>query len=69
MDGYPRSKADAQEVFMDKIPIASEVPQNEDEGEEAEPKFEQKLNEKVIPQYAVCIEGDDAFLTERAKQL
>lgn len=30
LDGYPRSKADATEVFMDKIPIPSEVVEGED---------------------------------------
>lgn len=56
---------------MDKIPIPSEVPENEDpEGaDEVEQKFEEKLNEKIIPQYAICLEGDDAFLTTRAKEL
>ena len=51
LDGYPRSKQDAKEVFMDKIPIPSEVPENEDpEGaDEVESKFEEKLNEKIIP--------------------
>ena len=71
LDGYPRSKQDAKEVFMDKIPIPSEVPENEDpEGaDEVESKFEEKLNEKIIPQYTISIEGDDTLLTTRAKEL
>lgn len=52
LDGWPRSKEDARLVFMDKIPLEQEVAENEDPdaaAEEAEPKFEEKLNEKIIP--------------------
>ena len=38
LDGYPRSKADAQEVFMDKIPIPSESPEGEDAEGAEEPE-------------------------------
>ena len=72
MDGFPRSQDDAKMIFMDKIPVTEEVAENEDpEGaaEEAEPKFEEKLNEKIIPQYTIALEADDAALTQRAKDL
>ena len=52
LDGWPRSKEDARLVFMDKIPLEQEVAENEDPdaaAEEAEPKFEEKLNDKIIP--------------------
>ena len=35
----------------------------------AEPKFEEKLNDKIIPQYTIALEADDASLTQRAKEL
>ena len=72
LDGFPRSKDDAKLIFMDKIPITEEVAENEDpEGaaEDAEPKFEEKLNDKIIPQYTIALEADDASLTQRAKEL
>jgi hypothetical protein len=43
------------------------VAENEDPeaaaAEDAEPKFEERLNEKIIPQYTIALEADDATLT------
>lgn len=72
LDGFPRSQEEAKLIFMDKIPIADEVNENEDPdgaAEDAEPKFEERLNEKIIPQYTIALEADDASLTQRAKEL
>ena len=51
---------------MNKIPIARE---NEEEGAEEEQQFEEKLNEKIVPQYAIALDAEDAALTQRAKDL
>lgn len=72
LDGFPRSQEEAKLIFMDKIPIADELNENEDPdgaAEDAEPKFEERLNEKIIPQYTIALEADDASLTQRAKEL
>lgn len=72
LDGFPRSQEEAKLIFMDKIPIADEVNENEDPdgaAEDAEPKFEERLNEKIIPQYTIALEADDTSLTQRAKEL
>ena len=37
--------------------------QEAEEGAEEEPQFEEKLNEKIVPQYAIALEADDATLT------
>jgi len=67
LDGFPRSKEDAKHVFMDKIPI--EKPQGEEQDEEAEVQYEEKLNDKIVPQYAIALEAEDAALVARAKEL
>jgi hypothetical protein len=58
---------EAKLIFMDKIPIADEVNENEDPdgaAEDTEPKFEERLNEKIIPQYTTALEADDASLCD-----
>ena len=67
LDGFPRSKEDAKQVFMDKIPI--DKPQGEEQDEEAEAQHEEKLNDKIVPQYAIALEAEDAALVARAKEL
>lgn len=66
LDGFPRSVEDSRAIFMNQIPLAKE---NEEEGAEEEQQFEEKLNEKIVPQYAIALEADDAALTQRAKDL
>ena len=67
LDGFPRSKEDAKNVFLDKVPI--EKPEGEEQEEDAEPQFEERLNERIVPQYAIALEADDASLAARAKEL
>lgn len=67
LDGFPRSKEDAKNVFMDKIPV--EKPEGEEQEEDAEPQFEERLNERIVPQYAIALEADDPSLVARAKEL
>jgi len=64
LDGYPRSKEDGKNVFMNKILIETG---EEEEGDE--PKYDFKPNDKIIPQYAIAIEAEDGFLVQRAKDL
>lgn len=50
LDGYPRSKEDAKMVFMDKIPLEKKPEEGAEEQEEdAEPQFEFKLNDRIVP--------------------
>ena len=70
LDGFPRCKADAKLIFMEEIPQEKpEVPEGEEAAPEepVDPQF--KLNEKIVPQYCISIEADDAFLTQKAKDL
>lgn len=51
LDGFPRSKEDAKSVFMDNIPIVKQAEGGEEQPEDpdAEPQFELKLNERIVP--------------------
>ena len=60
LDGYPRSKEDAKNVFMKKVPLPMEEPADGEEAPEQQYKLE--VNEKIAPQYAISFEADDAFL-------
>ena len=59
LEGFPRSKDDAAGLFMEKVPKA-----NGTEGE-----MESVVNQKLVPQYAIILEGDDASLQQKAKEL
>lgn len=63
MDGYPRNQADAQAVFFNEIPEGEESPKQLEDF----PGFEK--DEKIIPQYVVFFEADDAYLKTRAKEI
>ena len=67
LDGYPKSKEDAKSIFFDRIPIES----NEEpvEGEEPEQKYDERLNERILPQYTIVLEADDAHLTQKMKDM
>ena len=67
LDGFPRSPEDAKQIFYLKVEVPKEPVEGEEE--EAEPTYEYKLNDKVIPQYAIQLEGEDAALVEKAKAL
>ena len=64
LEGFPRSQEDAKSIFNEK----KELPKKAVEGEEApaegeqEPQFEYIINEKIVPQYAIALEADDASL-------
>ena len=71
LDGFPRSKEDAELVFMIDVPV--QKPENgekdpEGAGEE-EPVTKKVQNEKIIPQYCISLEADDAILMQRAKEI
>lgn len=51
LDGFPRSPEDAKQIFYNKVEVPKEPVEGEEE--EAEPTYEYKLNDKVIPQYAI----------------
>ena len=51
LDGFPRSPEDAKQIFYLKVEVPKEPVEGEEE--EAEPTYEYKLNDKVIPQYAI----------------
>lgn len=67
LDGFPRGVDDAKSVFMDKIEI--KTAQVGEDGAEEEAQYEEKINQKIVPQYAIALEGDDASLVQRAKDL
>ena len=62
LEGYPRNESDARNVFMDKVRKPLE------EGQE-EPVLEEVINEKIVPQYALAFEAEDALLVSKAKEL
>ena len=68
LDGFPRSTDDAKAVFMDRIEAPGNAGEEEGAGEE-EPQYELKLNGKIVPQYAIALEGEDGALVQRAKDL
>ena len=47
LDGYPRSKEDAKNVFMKKVPLPMEEPADGEEAPEQQYKLE--VNEKIAP--------------------
>ncbi len=68
LDGYPRSSADAKQVFMCPDPAKAAPPLEEGaEGEEPEPAL--VVNQRIAPQFVVVLEAEDAFLQQRAKEL
>jgi hypothetical protein len=67
LDGFPRSVEDGRSIFMDQIEVQKGEPA---EGEEpGEPEFEEKANERIIPQYSIIFEADDASLIQRGKDM
>ena len=71
LEGFPRSQEDAKAIFNEKKELPKKVVEGEEapaEGEE-EPQFEYIINEKIVPQYAIALEADDASLGGRGKEL
>ena len=62
LDGYPRHAEDAKHVFLTPVP---DYVEGSDEGAEV-PGFTKNL--KIVPQYVVVIEGEDAALIQRGKE-
>ena len=59
LEGFPRSMVDSKEVFCNKTPK-----ENQPSGdEEAEIEYDYHLNSKIVPQYCIVLNADDAFLT------
>lgn len=69
LEGFPRSQDDAKAIFTYKREIKKEVDPAAEDGGEVEPEYEEILDEKIVPQYAIAIEADDASLVARAKEL
>jgi adenylate kinase len=65
LDGYPRNIKDAKAVFYEPIP-GYEPPEDE---EQKKPDDGLSLNEKILPQYTVIIDAEDAFLKARMKEM
>jgi adenylate kinase family enzyme len=65
LDGFPRSQEDAKIIFMEDEEAPKEEPAEADpEGAGEEPEEPKRiLNQKIIPQYCIAMEADDAFLT------
>lgn len=72
LDGFPRSKEDAQLVFTNEVPIEKPEKEGDEDPEgagEEEPQTKREINEKILPQYCIAFEADDAFLSQRAKDI
>lgn len=61
LEGYPRTEADAKHIFVDKVQLLASP--------DEEPKFEDRVNDKIMPQYALYFEAEDSFLIQKAKEL
>ena len=68
LDGFPRSQDDAKNIFMERHLKNVEAQPAEGE-EEQEPEYDEVKNEKILPQYSIILEADDASLLQRAKEL
>lgn len=66
LDGFPKSQQNARAVFYSPD-AAYQAPEDAEEGKAADPLAGLKLHEKILPQYAICLEADDAFLKQRMK--
>ena len=64
LDGFPRNTIDAQAIFLEAIP---EEQENRDKELPNYAGFES--NDKIMPQYVVMFEAEDAFLKGRAKEI
>lgn len=71
LDGYPRNRTNARYVFYDVDAGVAEQEGEEDEEAWADPLKPKgrTLNEKVLPQYAVMLDAEDAFLKARVKEV
>jgi adenylate kinase len=58
LDGYPRTLADAKAIFTTEAPDSQE-----------DPFPGHVLNQEVLPQYVILLQGDDAMLKQRVKEM
>lgn len=65
LDGYPRTENDAKNIFQ--VKVEHPVPAGSPEG--TQPQVEFKINEKIVPQFAIHFEAEDKYLVDRAKEL
>mmetsp|Transcript_45282 Transcript_45282/g.111196 ORF Transcript_45282/g.111196 Transcript_45282/m.111196 type:complete len:707 (+) Transcript_45282:43-2163(+) len=56
LDGYPRTYADAEALFMQKIPT---------EGEDEEDEVQKELNTAICPEHIVVLQCQDALCIQR----
>lgn len=68
LDGFPRSQDDAKVVFMEKH-LKPDQPEPVEGEEEKEPEYDLIKNDKILPQYSIILEADDASLIQKAKDL
>jgi adenylate kinase len=64
LDGFPRTKDDAELVFMNYVAVKKEGDPSEEE-----PQMKKVINDKIIPQYCISLEADDAFLMQKSKEI
>ena len=65
LDGYPRTQQDAKSIFLEKLP-EDQV----QEGENSDDPFPgHTINTEILPQYVIILNGDDAALKQRVKDL
>lgn len=85
LDGYPRTISDAQQIFLEKDENAAAQTNNQDEEQKdnavvaaddeaaaedsSDPFPGFKVNQRIIPQYCIVLEGEDAILKQRVKEL
>ena len=68
LDGFPRSQDDAKTVFMEKH-LKPDQPEPVEGEEEKKPEYDLIKNDKILPQYSIILESDDASLIQKAKDL
>jgi hypothetical protein len=68
LDGYPRTSEDAKQVFMcADTPAEGEEAADQQKSEDPLSGF--SVNQKIVPQFVILIEAEDAFLQQRAKEM
>ncbi len=63
LDGFPRNAADAQAIFLN--PSSDYVAGSENDS--LTPGL--TTNPKIVPQYVVMLEAEDAYILQRLKEL
>lgn len=66
LDSYPRTQNDAKHIFLQAIKDYQPPVEGEEPDESPFPGY--TVNEDIIPQYAIVLQGDDAPLKLRIKE-